>query len=223
MSANYPLTSWLAEPVFTENNIMNLDTSNDPKLRSKTPTHAKLTDIELLATFPEAVQVILDLIKELEAKRKALVTFIGECLVLIEAESNGDEVFVYFWSLWLMLTAGEELQAVDNKLSRLYRQRNVIENKPAPKGSLPDEVVQAARDYPIQDLFDIEFKRSGNRLTGLCPFHSEKHGSFIVFLDNNNAHCFGECGKSFDSIGAYMELNGTDFKTAVKALAGGMA
>jgi len=184
--------------------------------------HTKLTGRELLAIFgEEAVAIIYALIKELEANRKALVAFIGECLILIEAESNGDDFFVYFWSLWLMLTKGEALQEVDNKLSRLYGQRNIIENKPASEGRVSDEAVQAARDYPIQDIFDIQFKRRGNTLVSLCPFHIERHASFTVFLASNTAHCFGECGRSFDSISAYMELNGTDFKTAVIALAGG--
>jgi hypothetical protein len=219
MSADYPMTIQPTKPVFTEAKNMNSYT-NSNILFSQLANPAKLSDTELFAIFPEAKSIVLALINELQAKRKALVTFIGECLVLIEAESNGDDFFVYFWSLWLELTKGKELQELDNKLSRLYRQRNVIENKPAPKGSLPDDVVQAARDYPIQDLFDVEFRRNGNRLTSLCPFHSERHGSFVIYMEQNTAHCFGACSRSFDSIGAYMELNDSDFKTTVNALAG---
>ena len=204
--------------------FMNVEINNSNNFCSSNVLGKKLTDREVIAVFGnEAKKIIYALIKELEAKRKELVAFIGEGLVLIEAENNGDELFVYFWNLWLMLTKGEELQEIDNKLSRLYRQRNIIENKPAPKGSIPDGVLQSARDYPIQDIFDIEFKRSSNRLVGLCPWHSEKHGSFVIFLESNTAHCFGACSRSFDSISAYMELNGCDFKTAVNALAGVMA
>jgi hypothetical protein len=179
----------------------------------------KLNNHQLLEIFPEARQIAPDLISELTSKRSVLVTSIGDELALINAQSE-DEAFRYFWTLWLMLNEGQELQAVDVKLARLYRLQNVIEGKPAPKGRLSDDAIEAARNYPIQDLFDIEFRRSGNRLVGLCPFHTEKSPSFYVFLNQNNAHCFG-CQKSVNSIGAYMELNGCDFKSAVKALAGG--
>jgi hypothetical protein len=195
---------------------MNLKQYNSFSRNAQEP---KLTDTELLATFPEAKQIVPDLIKELASKRKVLVTSIGDGLALINAQSE-DEVFIYFWTLWVMLNEGEELQAVDVKLARLYRLQNVIEGKPAPKGMLSDDIIETARNYPIQDLFDIKFRRSGNRLVGLCPFHTEKSPSFYVFLKQNNAHCFG-CQKSTDSIGAYMELNDCDFKTAVTALAGG--
>jgi len=42
-------------------------------------------------------------------------------------------------------------------------------------------------------------KRSGSRLRGLCPFHSEKTPSFYVNLDRGSYKCFG-CGKSGDAI-----------------------
>jgi hypothetical protein len=177
-----------------------------------------LNDAQLLEIFPEAKQIAGDLIKELTSKRNALVTHIGDELALIKAQSE-DEAFRYLWTLWLMLNEGQELQSVDVKLARLYRLQNVIEGKPAPKGRLTDDAIETARNYPIQDLFDIEFRRSGNKLVGLCPFHAEKSPSFYVFLNQNRAHCFG-CQKSLDSIGAYMEVSGCDFKTAVVALAG---
>jgi hypothetical protein len=179
-----------------------------------------LKDTELLAAFPEAKQCIPDLIQELTDKRSALASRIGDELALINAWRQ-DEAFIYFWTLWLVLNEGQELQAVDVKLARLYRQLRVIDGKPAPKGKLTDNAIEAARNYPIQDLFSTKFRRSGNRLVGLCPFHVEKSPSFCVFLDQNRAHCFG-CNKSVDSIGAYMELNGCDFKAAVSVLAGGV-
>ena len=38
----------------------------------------------------------------------------------------------------------------------------------------------------------IKFRKSGNRLKALCPFHAEKTPSFVVFPDNR-FHCYG-CG-----------------------------
>lgn len=180
----------------------------------------RLSDTELLAIFPEAKHIVADLIKELTSKRNELVTYIGDELVLINAQSS-DEIYRYFWKLWLMLNEGEELNMVDVKLARLYLLQHAIEGKPVSKGWMSDYDIKAARSYPVQDLFDVVFRRSGNRLVGLCPFHKEKTPSFYVFLNQNNVHCFG-CQKSFDSIGAYMELNSCDFKEAVSCLAGGM-
>ncbi len=188
---------------------------------SSQTTAIKLSGVELIAVFPEAKHIVPALIKELYAKRKALVLYIGKRLAEIKAASI-DEVFRYFWRLWLMLNEGEELQELDNKLARLYRLQNIIDGKPTPKGALPEGAIEAAHDYPIQDLFDTNFRRSGNNLVGLCPFHDERTPSFYIFVKQNRAHCFG-CNKSLDVIDAYMELNECSFKAAVTALAGSKA
>ncbi|MDB5184379.1 MAG: dnaG [Candidatus Saccharibacteria bacterium] len=181
----------------------------------------KLTQAEVLEAFAtDAKQIIPALISELTNHRKMLVTRIGDAVTLINAESE-DEAFRYYWTLWLALNEGEELRALEAKLARHRRMLSVIAGKPTPTGRLTDGAIEAARDYPIQDLLDVTFRRSGNRLVGLCPFHAEKSPSFYVFLNQNKAHCFG-CQKSVDSISAYMELNGCDFKAAVLALAGGV-
>jgi len=181
----------------------------------------KLTQAEVLETFAtDAKQIIPALIGELTSRRRMLVTRIGDAVALIHVESE-DEAFRYYWTLWLALNEGEELQALDANLARHHRMLSAITGKPVPAGRLTDSSIETARDYPIQDLFDVNFRRSGNRLVGLCPFHAEKSPSFYVFLSQNRAHCFG-CQKSVDSISAYMELNGCDFKAAVLALAGGV-
>lgn len=42
-------------------------------------------------------------------------------------------------------------------------------------------------------------KRSGRNLSGLCPFHSEKSPSFVVYPENNSFYCFG-CGAGGDIV-----------------------
>lgn len=42
-------------------------------------------------------------------------------------------------------------------------------------------------------------KRSGRNLSGLCPFHSEKTPSFVVYPENGSFYCFG-CGAGGDVV-----------------------
>lgn len=64
-------------------------------------------------------------------------------------------------------------------------------------------------------------RRSGGSLTGLCPFHEEKSGSFSISLRGGvwRGKCFG-CGWSGDVIDFFGGLRGCDFKDAAAALAG---
>ncbi|MCL2150511.1 MAG: DNA primase [Dehalococcoidia bacterium] len=61
--------------------------------------------------------------------------------------------------------------------------------------------------------------RSGKALKGLCPFHSEKHGSFFVYPDQQSWHCFGACGTGGDVFSFIMKREGYDFTEAKKLLA----
>lgn len=85
------------------------------------------------------------------------------------------------------------------------------------------------QDY-IQELIartDIEeligsytgLKRAGRTYKGLCPFHSEKTPSFVVYPDNQSFYCFG-CGAGGDAITFVKKINNLDYVEAVKFLAG---
>lgn len=76
--------------------------------------------------------------------------------------------------------------------------------------------VEKARSFPIESLYTGKLKRSGSRMSGLCPFHQEKTPSFIIF-DSNYFKCFG-CSKFGDVIDYYIELKGISFVEAVKEL-----
>jgi hypothetical protein len=75
------------------------------------------------------------------------------------------------------------------------------------------ELTQKAKQKPITDL--IEFNRGGVRK---CLWHSEKTGSLKYYPKNNKVHCFGACGRSFDSIDVLMRLKNISFKEAVVEL-----
>src|SRR3954447_8680593 len=64
----------------------------------------------------------------------------------------------------------------------------------------------------------VQLKRAGRNFKGLCPFHSEKTPSFIVFPESGTFHCFG-CGKGGDAITFYQEAERVDFREALQELA----
>ena len=43
----------------------------------------------------------------------------------------------------------------------------------------------------------VPLKKSGRNWSGLCPFHTEKDGSFYIYEDSGNFICFG-CGAKGD-------------------------
>ena len=59
----------------------------------------------------------------------------------------------------------------------------------------------------------------GNNIMINCLWHEDKSPSLGISINENNPvyHCFG-CGKRGSLIGAYMELNNVDYKTALKEL-----
>ncbi len=61
--------------------------------------------------------------------------------------------------------------------------------------------------------------RSGKSLKGLCPFHSEKHGSFFVYPETQTWHCFGACSTGGDVFSFIMKKEGLTFSEALERLA----
>jgi DNA primase catalytic core len=64
----------------------------------------------------------------------------------------------------------------------------------------------------------VALKRSGRRLVGLCPFHSEKTPSFTVSPDYGSFKCFG-CGKSGDVFSFVQYRENIPFVEALTLLA----
>ncbi len=84
-----------------------------------------------------------------------------------------------------------------------------------------DEDVQRVRE--ATDLVElarehIALKRVGRRFVGLCPFHSEKSGSFSINPEMNAYYCFG-CQARGDAITFVREVEHLDFVGAVERLA----
>ena len=64
----------------------------------------------------------------------------------------------------------------------------------------------------------VSLKRSGSNLFGLCPFHSEKSGSFSVSPSKKMFYCFG-CGAGGDAITFVMKAENLEYVDAIEFLA----
>ena len=87
---------------------------------------------------------------------------------------------------------------------------------------IPDSFIEELKyASPVEQIIAsyVTLKRAGTRLTGLCPFHSEKTPSFTVFADGQNYYCFG-CGKGGDVITFIRDIENLGYVDAIRFLAG---
>lgn len=78
-------------------------------------------------------------------------------------------------------------------------------------------ILDAVRIEEVVGEF-VNLKRSGSGFKGLCPFHNEKSGSFMVTPAKNIFKCFG-CGKGGDSVRFIREIEGIGYVEALRFLA----
>lgn len=80
------------------------------------------------------------------------------------------------------------------------------------------EDIKAKND--IADVISsyVTLKRAGSNMSGLCPFHSEKTASFIVFNASQTYHCFG-CGAGGDVVTFVRKIENLEYVDALKFLA----
>jgi len=81
-----------------------------------------------------------------------------------------------------------------------------------------DEVKERADIVDVVSAY-VSLKKAGRNYKGLCPFHTEKTPSFVVFPDTQSWHCFGACGTGGDVFAFIMRAENVDFSDALKLLA----
>ena len=80
-----------------------------------------------------------------------------------------------------------------------------------------DKIFTAAKiEEVVQDY--VPLKRRGANLIGLCPFHSERTGSFTVSPSKGIFKCFG-CGESGNAVGFVMKIENCSYADALRTLA----
>jgi DNA primase len=84
--------------------------------------------------------------------------------------------------------------------------------------SVSDEIKQR---IDIVDFISryTPLKKAGTTYKGLCPFHSERTPSFVVFPHTGTWHCFGACSTGGDLFGFLMRKENLEFREALQILA----
>ena len=83
-----------------------------------------------------------------------------------------------------------------------------------------DDIQRVRAAVTLSDLVApfTQLRRAGRSQVGLCPFHSERTGSFNVNDETGRYMCFG-CGAKGDVFNFVMETEHLDFAAAVERLA----
>ena len=158
---------------------------------------------EIQEAFPEGKQIVNRLIRENDSKIKHLEKVIIE--VYNASYDDWTKTFIVMCIQHLYLN---DVVKEHNRLKRYFYM-------PSNDNNL---TVEKAKEVKIEELFTpVKPRRSSKRITCCCPFHEDKHPSFVIYLETNSFHCFSGCGGG-SSIDFVMKLHNYDFKKALEYL-----
>ncbi len=84
--------------------------------------------------------------------------------------------------------------------------------------SVSDEVKQRIDIVEFISRY-TPLKKAGSTYKGLCPFHTERTPSFVVFPATGTWHCFGACGTGGDIFTFVEKKENLEFREALEILA----
>lgn len=116
-------------------------------------------------------------------------------------------------------TYEDKRKEIDSKIKSIIFKLSHLDNLEGKKEVIKfkgvNEIdIARAKEVPIENFYTGKLKRG----VGICPFHSEKTGSFKIYKNQNSWWCFGACGKGGSVIDFIMEQQNIDFLSAVKQI-----
>jgi len=154
-------------------------------------------------------------IKDVEEYKKKVQYNIERIMVQEQQARQGNKPFRHLDAVREMLLVA--LNNLDREIRKLRYFRKEAEVPGNEDGRITNEDVLRAKESPIDVLYGDRLRKIGNKAYGKCPFHNEKTGSFVIYLDQNKFYCFG-CSAGTDAIDYVMRRDDCDFITAVKKL-----
>jgi hypothetical protein len=109
---------------------------------------------------------------------------------------------------WFRSMSAERIKQKEHKLNKLKLREKFIKGHAE---GLSAEAINQARNYPIENLIDLD--KRGFAVKN--PFREEKHSS--LYCKNNYAHDFGT-GETYDVIDIAQQVYKLSFKDAVNKL-----
>lgn len=142
--------------------------------------------------------------------------FIKEVIKQLKQQPYASTQYIYeIEKEWGFLP--ESIKNKRDKLLKRIREYELYLSGDIRKSDIGEAEIRRAKEVPIESLYDGRLRRRGRTSTGLCPFHTERTGSFTINHDRNNWRCFG-CNTFGDSIDFIISRDQISFIEAVKKL-----
>ena len=171
----------------------------------------------LLETVEEKLQELMDRADVLKKNREVNLDLVSQYI----KNNTTDDFKEWLCTYWanLIYTENDYINIWMKYWIKLYERvkRKTIRLNLYKDGAITEEMVQLAKEKPLKNLYDGELKELGDKLVGICPFHSESTPSFTIFTHDNHFYCFG-CNVWGDSIDFKMKTKKISMPEAVREL-----